>query len=126
MHSDIHRISLSFLGESHNLGFRSKIHVSSLWTFQIDKESNTWVLCVLLTSIFCVSRHEKAAILVMLLAKSLHCLLLWIGTPLRVLVVLRSQVGLRELKRHWPRSTGPLTTRVEEQVKASYGILAQR
>lgn len=61
----------------------------------------------------------------MLLAKLLHCLLLGIGTPLHVAIVLRSQVGLRELKRLWPRRAGPLMTRVEDQVRASYGILAQ-
>lgn len=78
------------------------------------------MLCILHILIFRVSRHEEAAILVILLAKSLHCLLLWIGTPLHI-AVLRRQAGLRELKRLWPRSTDPLMTRAD--IRTGEGVL---
>ena len=59
--------------------------------------SSTWsafvralMLCGLLVSIFCVPCHEEVTILVMLLAESLHCLLLSSVTTCGHAIVLSS------------------------------------
>ena len=61
--------------------------------------------------------------LIMLLAKLLHCLLLCSDTLCGHAVFLRSQVGLGELGRVRSESSGPLETGAKEEVRASYGML---
>ena len=81
------------------------------------------MLCGLLVSIFCVPCHEEVTILIMLLAKPLHCLLLWVGALCDLADLMRSQVGLGELGGVRPGRSGLLVTRAREEVRASYGML---
>ena len=59
----------------------------------------------------------------MLLAKMLHGELLPSHITGGLAVVMRSQVGLGELGRLWPRRSDPLMIGVKEEARTSYSIL---
>ena len=67
------------------------------WFITWSASIHAIVHCSLLIAFFGVSCHEEVTILIMLLAKPLHCLLLWIGALCDLADVMRSQVGLGEL-----------------------------
>ena len=71
--------------------------IPNRWSITWSASVRAIVLFILLVSNFCVFCHEEVTILIMLLAEPLHCLLLWSVTPCGLAVVMRSQVGLREL-----------------------------
>ena len=97
--------------------------VPNRWLITWSASVRALTLCSLLVSIFGVSCHEEVTVLIMLLAKLLHCLLVWSVNPCGRAVVLRSQVGLGELGRVRSESSGPLETGAKEEVRASYGML---